>query len=323
MISKGEFTDRDGQPVKSMAHARGGKLTQTFRDLSDAIAHAEKWWKYVSKKSKRGRSAADTPSTASSMAKESDWDPWSGCATYTKALELAKSGNPDGYRQMKAQGQAMLSELGSLVEVPTTILNDEPGGYSFDVERVVQGDPDHWMHVKHDIRSGKSSTIVTIVFNGTASASISTDVMIARGVAVGVAVILLEQAGLNVELIAGLASSNHQTGVGETYIPIKRTGDDYSPLAMAYAIAHPSFLRRLGFALWEYCSEDIDERDNWRSVMGYQKHRGYGRPCELTLKGDLYIPSARPNDEWSSPEKAIVAIKQVLEAQGALLKEAV
>jgi hypothetical protein len=174
-----------------------------------------------------------------------------GTETFEDALEVAKRGWPEG----AAKAQEILGELGDVIE---SIVGNRAAGYGYDVSGeycdvglFLSGEPECF---GVEIEQGPiERPFVKIVANLGASGSVSGTSLIARGVAIVAAVDILESLGRRVELWAAKATEPHSGRLSEyeLYVPLKSADQPLDIDRVSFAIAHPSFLRRLVFSVNE------------------------------------------------------------------------
>jgi hypothetical protein len=227
--------------------------------------------------------------------------------SWEAAVKLTKDGWPEGEAKARAYSARLFNLLAAQVQQPRYIYDVE--GMSFDTARVIAGEPEPWIQEYHEVVPAPGR-VLRVVYNFNASGAVSTDVIITRG-AVAVALVqLLEHAGHSVELIAreDSASGGWQSKVN---IVIKRAGQPLNLSEVAFALAHPSMLRRFDFALYEVAPSHIASQ---------YIHSGYGRPEETPEgpeRGDIYIGRMMyPETQWSKPEHAEAWIIEQLKNQG-------
>lgn len=148
--------------------------------------------------------------------------------------------------------------------------------------------------------------VVRILVNIAASSGITTDVIETRGGAILSLVDALEAVGRSVELVAVMSASSSKNI--EIYTTIKTAGVPLNLSSIAYAIAHPSMLRRHMFRIMEQQSNCRDY-----GVPGM-----YGWPRDVQHgEGDIYLPMMMYGDKaWSSTESAAQWVKDRLIEQG-------
>lgn len=146
----------------------------------------------------------------------------------------------------------------------------------------------------------KSSTpVIRIDYNHWVAARVEVKDMMLRGAAIVSLADSLERRGFSTELriIGNSAAGNYNFRYSIIY---KRAGELLDLDRAAFAIAHPSSMRRLAFAILEQHSEL--ERD-----FEY----GYGRPMhqandpEAGTFGSIFIPGSRGNETVASAQAAI------------------
>jgi hypothetical protein len=128
--------------------------------------------------------------------------------------------------------------------------------------------------------------VLRFIVSSSASCHWETDALIRWGVCILSVIDSLEANGnCSVELsVAKTTEDFGRTRRLEFITKIKEAGSHIDFDVMAFAIAHPSMLRRIGFG----CSERI-----WEDDMEDRMGCGYGKPCTLSedaLEGAYYVP---------------------------------
>jgi len=148
--------------------------------------------------------------------------------------------------------------------------------------------------------------VVRIVVNPSASAAIDGEVIMRRGAAVMALAEAIEKRGGRVEILMryGVTSGDTQ---GQYETVIKRAGVALNLNTVAFAMAHPSMLRRLMFRAME----------NTPHVMRMTKG-GYGSPWNPpTNEGEVYLPAMRGGDSrWQSADAATEWVNTYLRDNG-------
>lgn len=197
------------------------------------------------------------------------------------AVGLAENGWPEGRKNVqKMLGEAVIDDallnLGQTIEYRHDVAGDEP-----DIDRYLAGEPENM--VEYLVDPSPRGRNLKLIVNSSQHAFMPAEVMARRGVAVVLALELLTTAGYGIELELAEATlaSNYSHGTRVEYrIPIVQAGQSTNLDTVAFSIAHPSFLRRLVFALNE------SEPDNLRETMGFQNGSGYGMPDYMTPRDD-------------------------------------
>lgn len=233
---------------------------------------------------------------------------------FAHALELARYGWPEGVAAAKPLTDALFDKVTSLVE-REEVLHDVVGS-SIDIGAYLNGDPECWTRMESHIVDGNSPRIFRLVYNASASAGITPDTMIGKGAAIAALVKALEFAGHRVEVwCIPWAGSSHKYGSGrpehETRVLVKAADQDLDFGRLVFALAHPSTVRRLGFACLE--------ADRTIKTLG----KGYGRPadCEESERGDIYIGrSFYGEPQWTDAQSVIAWILETLKTQGVTVR---
>lgn len=246
---------------------------------------------------------------------------WAGTKNMDTAVDLAEKGWEQGAAAMQREGAATFDAIASLVLKPQAIYTEEPS-IEVDAMRALSGESDYWVAIHRDLKRGASSNIIRMVVNITASAGVPTEVIMAKGTMVAALAMLMEYAGVSVEIVAFLGASERDEyrhpdkGRGkalEVYTTIKNAGEALNPMSIAFALAHPAALRRFGFA----CMEEIPNQD-FLDAIGIPGC--YGFACEASHPGDIYIPSAKAGfREWADTGLARKWVMEIMKEQGLVL----
>lgn len=288
-------------PPRGFQAHREGEVMRRFETWDEMIAHAE----------------TVTPDGCPVARRESinymgdvSWDlgvKWQG------ALDLAKTGWPEGAKKAQEYTDALFAKVAASMPVPEQQWDTE--GLGWDIGKVMNNEPEHWFHYQdgRDIQDGPR--FIRVVVNVAASAGIDSRTLLARGSVVAALVELLEFAGHRVELQVVECTAGGW-GQRQSFLMGTTVKTFLAPLHMplvAYAVSHPSVLRRLVFAVKENCPE-------WEA-LGVPN--GYGAPAEVPtdMQGDVYCPKMHLQDgvPWEDPKAAVRWIIHELGKQGVKL----
>lgn len=240
-----------------------------------------------------------------------------GTANFAEAIELARSGWADGESRVNAISAQILSQVTSLIE--RQHIDYDVTGMAIDMGAYLTGEPHCWQTQTHTIEDGAGVKHVRLVFNGGASGGINAETLIAKGATVAALVQSLEAASIRVELWALCTCATGERGTPPDYecrVLIKRADQHLDMGRIVFALAHPSMLRRLGFAARESYADVMQQ-------LGRRIPNGYGYSCETTDQGDIYIAkSGLWEPEWCNVASAVNWVKKMLREQGVILNEA-
>lgn len=243
-------------------------------------------------------------------------DHFTGTNNFQEAVELAENGWADGRKKITGLSNALLNKVTQLIQREE--IRFDVTGNDFDIALVNQGVPECWMRFENtEVQSGTGHKVVRMSYNCAASAGISTEVITARGAAACALIEALEYAGFRVEVtLYQSVDSRHVTP--KPYYTIKtllKPADQQLDIdKLAFAIMHPSTLRRFMFAVEE------------SSEQFFKDTSCYGHPADLTKdqKGDIYIAHSYLGElQWTSPKVATDWILSELRKQGVILSEEV
>lgn len=240
----------------------------------------------------------------SSRRTETDSDPWSGTRTMADCAELSAKGWAEG-------ADAARKSFADISRVVGLVRQREPlsdvTGDTVDVGAFLAGVPECWTRYSHGaVAPGRGDQVIRIILNVSASCGIETQALMDRGVAALGLALALDAAGLPSEII-GLEcmSSGHDIAVVSWGIKSAAAGFDLA--RVAYALGHPSVLRRLVFSLEEQWPADARSR--------YGIPGGYGYPADppgITESESLvYLPCMHGSESetFNNPERRMEWIK--------------
>lgn len=233
---------------------------------------------------------------------------WHGVKKFEEAVVLAREGWLSAAQDTHAIVAPIFDKVSSLIE-RTDVLYDVEG-HGIDIGRFVQGEPECWQRFETVTVDGPGHKIIRIVFNQVAHCEVGHNVIKTRGVAALALITLLEYAGHRVELIVNSGAwkfGKHS----EAPIIVKRADDALDEGRLAYALCHPSMLRCLYFSVWETSKE--------AHALGAYHGGGYGRPCHVLDRGDIYFSADQR--AWDTPEAMQGWLMGELERQGIKLNK--
>lgn len=181
----------------------------------------------------------------------------------------------------------------------------------------LSGHPQPYVCLEDDDRQAKGKgKVVRILVNIQASAMVDTETIERRGAAMLAAIDALEQSGRRVELTLVAAIVGKRGGRSEYYVTLKKAQQKLNLNSVAFAVAHPSMLRRFVFAAQER------EDQAYRNRFGISLTGGYGRPTNVESDhADIYLGRMFGSEvEFHSDKAASDWVAQTLEAQGVKIK---
>lgn len=212
-------------------------------------------------------------SDMSSASLREDDPEWYGTATIEEAIGLARFGWEEGRRQLLRQaGRVAVDKL-----VGRRLTVDPVPSYSgdeVDIDNFLTGRPDHM--VEYPLRYDAGGKQAAVLMNCSMAARVSVERIMRRGAAVLAAIEALRAEGYSLGLTMAEASRGGCADtIVEYYIPVVHPGGFLDMDTAAFCVAHPSFLRRLIFALNEH------EPARLRRTMGFRSGGGYGWPARI------------------------------------------
>lgn len=236
---------------------------------------------------------------------------WNGSASLAEAQELTTGWHEGAARIRRAS--VTVKPKGRAARRETVLREVGPGGLS--MGNYLSGHPQPYVVIQPtaNARSGKGK-IFKLVVNITASAIVDKKVIERRGAAIVALAQALESAGRRVEITAVLAVKSYGDSKITHRIKVKESFQKLHIPTLAFALAHPSMLRRIGFAAMEAEPADVRRALN---VPG-----GYGTPANVTApEGALYLPMMYGGEpQWKTVESATEWVTAQAKAQGVTLK---
>lgn len=186
-----------------------------------------------------------------------DWDLNLGAS---KSLDLLASGWQDGANKVLAASVPLTQ--GDDDGSQSVYLDEE--GY-FLVPQLADSDDPCFIAIDN---APRSVPVVRLYVGIVAAYDVSASDFVKRGAAYLTVINALESSGIRVELYAGSFSfvDGGQNTIHWT-VKIKDAGEQVNLQALAYALAHPAFFRRLGFAIIEEAA-DTDKQGNFCGSYG-------------------------------------------------------
>lgn len=251
---------------------------------------------------------------------------WTGASDFKTALKLAREGWPEGRDHVSRRSerfQTFVHASGRVEDRAPTLVTGVAGSM-VNVGLYLAGEPESMMSWQmHDA----TAPVVELVLNITVSSSMGHQAIINRGAAACALVDLLELSGKRVEVTVALAvgTTTQEDDPRHKYIDyrviVKHAQDPLQIDQLAFALAHPSSLRRIGFSIMETAPA------GYRTALGIRQNGQYGTVTETPSargKGDLYIGAMRHKGygtalvNWASDYDADRWLRNVLIAQGVL-----
>lgn len=196
---------------------------------------------------------------------------FTGTYSLPYAIELAKEGWEEGRTHVTEElEQISTPELLGHTVMPEAFFavdGEEP-----DVGRFLDGEPESM--INYAFPETPQGHLIEIVVNCSQEARVPARDIIRRGAAIVAAMQRLQTDGYSVGLTVGDSTRRGRTQI-EYYVPVLSAGQYTDIDALSFALIHPSYLRRLMFAVAEHESDDI------RNKMGFYVGGGYGQPAPL------------------------------------------
>lgn len=224
---------------------------------------------------------------------------WRGVERFEDAVELSKYGWKDGLTEAMPIAEQALDLVEADIEtIEMNPLWDVTGG-EVDVGRYVQGIPENM--VEYELTPvSTAGRVIALCASTVYSGSISTASVMKRGAAITALALALERTGHETELWADMTTQRGGYSLTSRVL-VKGVNDVVDPERIAFAYAHPSFLRQLLFADWLRAPKTYKRA---LSIPG-----GYGTPAPPHRdlpEGTIYLPELKSNHDVEDPDKLII-----------------
>lgn len=228
---------------------------------------------------------------------------WTWTETFADALVLAKTGWRDGFKAISAKADSISRAIGGESMTPRYA----DAGDEVDVGLFLEGEPEHF--IEYPLEPQKRP-VVKFVVSISFSCSVSAEAIYNRGAAVLAAIDALEASGVRCEVELD-CSTGANTDM-EVRVGLKAASDALDRDKLAFALCHPSTLRRLKFRLHEQRGNEY-----WRQVGG----GGYGMPKNPAREaGAIILPCMTSGDGFYTLEQATASAEAMI-AQAVKLVE--
>ena len=224
---------------------------------------------------------------------------WAGTDTFEEAVTLARTGWPEGFREIAGVAERVKATIGTdgnLCGSPTE------AGDEVDVGLYLSGEPECMVEF---LLEPRPKPVVKFVISTTFAAGVDTESIYNRGAAVVAAVDTLEGSGVRVEIELDETISCRTSSRYTRRVFIKRADEALDRDLLAFAVAHASFLRRLIFRLHETKGQEHYARLGG-GTYGYPEN-----PERLKDRdeGAVIIPCMKYGERFDSIEKAVEAAR--------------
>lgn len=185
---------------------------------------------------------------------------WTMGLDFDEAVKLAVEGWTEGAENIKKISDVFRDSSGDRFK--KEIVYDVQGGNCMDIGRAIAGLPECFM-VWQDSTEHESVTtgsIISIIVNICYAWNINAKDIMARGQYIVALVDCLETAGFQTEIRAQVITTSKQKDVLQQTYTLKKAGDVLDLAQVAFALAHPAFLRRINFANTEQLNKKTRER---------------------------------------------------------------
>lgn len=243
---------------------------------------------------------------------------WRGTPTFEAAMALATGGWAEGRDEIERLRAELVGRLEGQLRQQELVLDVQ--GLCMDMGLVTEGAPECWLDARDTDERRAGGRIVRVVMDGVVSCAIGHDTIRARGAAVAALCDLLESVGRRVELTLMWPLSARGGGdkaLIAAYTPVKQADEPLQVDQLAFALMHPSMLRRVVMGAWESLPEDV------RQVLRITAPDSlYGYPTTVEVEADITVPSAPAwQSQWLSVKAAQKWLQQSLRAQGIELEQ--
>ena len=236
---------------------------------------------------------------------------FSGVASWDEAATLATAGWPEGRAEVARFGAKITDAVRGRMRA--VAFESAEYGPIFDIGAFIQDDPYCFLRPFETDALSSGRGIVKVVVSLGARADVTRSVYTMRGAAMVAIVDTLESTGRRVDLVGTYSAIGNRGGRMDIAVQLKRPDQMMSPNVMAFALAHPASLRRVGFAIRENAPADIR-----RAFMGTSANGGScaSTTHPLAAKADIALGPAYVESQWFDETAAAEYVVDILAKQG-------
>lgn len=223
---------------------------------------------------------------------DSALDSWAGGASLTEAKSLMAK----GWKDLLPEVKRLTAEYEHVFE--SALINTfdpiaDVAGQVVDMGKYLTGEPECMIDFR-PVTLTKVGRVVAIHVNNTASSSIDTKMITARGAAICALVDMIERTGNVVEVIAETVITSYGNNNLSYAVTAKASSEALDMGRLLFVLAHPAMLRRIMFAVMERESKPI--------ISEFGIGGGYGRPgdCKQAHKDAILVKRTEHGDPLNS-----------------------
>jgi hypothetical protein len=246
---------------------------------------------------------------------------FTGTSSYAEAKDLLLHGWPEGTARMRKLAGKLSPRLPKGLKRRMTYRPSVApiGGTLGNIGAIAMGMPCQYIARRPLGGLTKGNKIVRICLNIGASAGVSKETIEARGVTVLALVDCLIKCQRTVDVTITAANRAHDAQHRYLFSwHVLPAGQAVNFDHLAFAMAHPSMLRRMKFAVTEH----MPTPDPWYYAYGYPASivadwPDYAKRFDIMIDSDVYVtPDGEVKAEWTSPDSQVRWIKEQLRQQG-------
>lgn len=270
----------------------------------DYLREFDSWWAFATSAADPSLRKWSLSNCASQKTKEYGGKSWFGTETFAEAIDMAlRRGWPEG-RELLRESLLAVQARPKVYES----LEFEVAGAFPCVPIFCAGSPAFMITDGSSIRSTKP--IVRIDYNNWVTARVDIKSMMLRGAAILSLANDLEARGFSTELrIIGNSKAPYGPKVFRYSITYKCAGEPLDLDRAAFAIAHPTSMRRLAFAILE---QHGDLERDFKSSYGFPLYKPNPTTENLGALSILFVPGSHGNETPDTANAAVANAAKVL-----------
>lgn len=210
----------------------------------------------------------DELSRASQVLTNADWY---GATSFEEAMHMARHGW-DGLDKIIPKAQRF--PLPNVKSVADMSWQYDVAGGSVDVGRYLMGVPDCMRRISRNQNFMRPSNVKKLLFTFNMHGNFWPMQLVAAGYRAYEMVKIMEDANIHVEVVWHIRVRDSalvsMVAAYDLYVTVKQADEELDLSRIMFALAHPSFLRRLAFSEMERNPADI------RKMFGFHNKKGYG-----------------------------------------------
>lgn len=226
------------------------------------------------------------------------------------ALEMARG---EGFKDAIPQAKELLTHIETdlgMAEINSFETAFDVAGSEIDMGRFLTGVPE-CMRESQPIKVMRTGRVVKVLVPVCCGAFINSSTMIARGSAVMALVDAFAMMQHSIEVYAVIAIGAGTNAHLSYAVKVQESDQALNMGRIMYALAHPTMLRKLGFAAEHMESPEVQSRFSIGGSYGYPGYETGLDDVDINVENAIVLPALNSNSGWSKEESVRWINKQI------------